>query len=120
MITRRHASKTAFTLIEIMIVVAVIALILAIAIPSMLGARSRSQSRACQESQRKLFYAVQEWAIQTGSKLPPASMDMLIGYDKYLDKTPRCPNNNSAIELPANLNIDSIACPNDIATHVLP
>ena len=44
--------KKGFTLVEIMIVVAIIGLLAAIAIPSFLNARTRSQTSACQNNLR--------------------------------------------------------------------
>ncbi len=44
----RNASDDAFTLVELMVVVLVIAVLIAIAIPSFLGARTRAQDRTTQ------------------------------------------------------------------------
>jgi type IV pilus assembly protein PilA len=49
---RRRDGEEGFTLIELMVVVLIIAILLAIAIPTFLGARSRAQDRAAQSSLR--------------------------------------------------------------------
>jgi len=55
----------AFTLVEIMIVVAIISLLAAIAVPNFLRARKRSQATRCLEDLRILDNAVDEYAIET-------------------------------------------------------
>jgi type IV pilus assembly protein PilA len=49
---RLARSEEGFTLIELMVVVLIIAILLAIAIPTFLGARSRAQDRAAQSNLR--------------------------------------------------------------------
>src|SRR5438067_13410305 len=54
-----------FTLVEIMIVVAIIALLAAIAVPNFLRARKRSQATRILEDLRALDAAVDQYAIET-------------------------------------------------------
>jgi prepilin-type N-terminal cleavage/methylation domain-containing protein len=54
-----------FTLVEIMIVVAIIALLAAIAVPNFLRARKRSQATRVLEDLRMLDAAVDQYAIET-------------------------------------------------------
>ena len=53
-----------FTLVEIMIVVALIGMLAAIAIPNLVKARSQSQVNACVNNLRKIDDATQEWALE--------------------------------------------------------
>lgn len=53
----------AFTLIEIMIVVAIIGLLMGVAIPSINQARKRATSTTCQSNLRTIKAAVQMWAL---------------------------------------------------------
>ena len=62
----RNSFTRGFTLVEIMIVVAIIALLAAIAVPSFMRARKRSQATRCLEDLRILDNAVDEYAIETG------------------------------------------------------
>ena len=57
-----------FTLVEIMIVVAIIALLAAIAVPGFLRARKRSQASKILNDLRLIDAAVDQYAIETGKK----------------------------------------------------
>jgi prepilin-type N-terminal cleavage/methylation domain-containing protein len=54
-----------FTLVEIMIVVAIIGLLAAIAIPNFVRARTTSQQNACINNLRQIDGAKQQWALET-------------------------------------------------------
>ena len=64
-INKRHGG---FTLVEIMIVVAIIALLAAIAVPGFLRARKRSQASRILNDLRLIDSAVDQYAIETGKK----------------------------------------------------
>jgi prepilin-type N-terminal cleavage/methylation domain-containing protein len=53
-----------FTLVEIMIVVAIIGLLAAIAIPNFVKVRSNSQANACINNLRQIDTAVQQFAVE--------------------------------------------------------
>jgi prepilin-type N-terminal cleavage/methylation domain-containing protein len=58
------ACKAGFTLVEIMIVVAIIGLLAAIAIPNFVRARASSQKSACISNLRQIDSAAQTWALE--------------------------------------------------------
>ncbi len=64
MLNKIRQSRGGFTLVEIMIVVAIIALLAAIAVPGFLRARKRSQATAILNDARVIGGAVDQYAIE--------------------------------------------------------
>lgn len=80
-----------FTLVEIMIVVAIIGLLAAIALPSFINARNTSRRNACINNLRQIDSAKEQYALahdlDGGDTI---SATDLVGPDKLLKTTPQC------------------------------
>jgi prepilin-type N-terminal cleavage/methylation domain-containing protein len=87
--------KAGFTLVEIMIVVAIIGLLAAIAIPNFVKARATSQMNACINNLRQIDAAANEFALEKGKKTGDAITypDNLTPYIKLnsASSIPPCP-----------------------------
>ena len=77
-----------FTLVEIMIVVAIIAILAAVAIPNFVRYRKTSQMNACISNLKQIQAAVEQ--AQMGGVATPGWTD-IVGSDKYIKATPVCP-----------------------------
>ena len=110
-------NKKGFTLVEIMIVVAIIGLLAAIAIPNFIRARTTAQKNACIANLKQLQGAIQVWAIDTGAA-SDATFTTADICGNYLKAWPK--EGTVAYPIPANVSATPV-CPNSAANtdHVL-
>jgi prepilin-type N-terminal cleavage/methylation domain-containing protein len=89
-------SNKAYTLVEIMIVVAVLGIVLAISLPTFFRARELARKRACQENQRQIESAKHQWAVEHNkSATDTPAWDTLLGVYEYLRSSPQCAANGT-------------------------
>jgi len=89
-------SMAGFTMVEIMIVVAIIGLLAAIAIPNFVRARASSQANACINNLHQIDGAVTEWALEHGKKTGDPAPSLASDLTPYLklnvnNAIPGCP-----------------------------
>ena len=87
---RKVMGKGGFTLVEIMIVVAIIGLLAAVAIPNFMRARERAQTNACIANLKQVDGAKTLWALDTGASTG-ATVVMTDIVTAYIKATPSCP-----------------------------
>jgi prepilin-type N-terminal cleavage/methylation domain-containing protein len=93
----KKSLKRAFTLIEIMIVVLIIGILLAIAVPNFVRAREASRAKACVANLKQIDSAKEQWAMDTRASSGAAgpAMATLVGVSGYIKSDPVCPSSGT-------------------------
>lgn len=120
---RNTQQKRGFTLIEIMIVIGIIALLLAIAIPNFVRARQISQARACQANLKNLIGAKERWAMDNqASASSSPTMAQIAVPGVYIRTVPECPSGGTytvgALDEVPTCSLGGT--PGDTAAHIAP
>ncbi len=121
----KKSMKRAFTLIEIMIVVLIIGILLAIAVPNFVRAREASRAKACVANLKQIDSAKQQWAMDNRAAAGgtvTGGMPTLVGTAGYIKSDPTCPSSGSytlgTIEVNPTCSIGGVVT--DPLAHILP
>jgi prepilin-type N-terminal cleavage/methylation domain-containing protein len=87
-----NKARHGFTLVEIMIVVLIIGILLAIAVPNFIRARESSRAKSCVSNLKQIDSAKEQWAMDNKKTSADSPTDTdLYGATKYVKSTPSCP-----------------------------
>jgi prepilin-type N-terminal cleavage/methylation domain-containing protein len=109
-----------FTLVEIMIVVAIIGLLASVAIPNYMESRRKVQMNVCINNLRQIEGAIERWALETHKdEGQSVSYSDIRG---YLKNAVTCPSGGTTFEDSYTITSAGTApvCQRKPATHLLP
>jgi len=105
-----------------MIVVAIIGLLAAIAIPNFVRARTQSQKNACINNLRQIDGATQQWALE--QKAASSQSVSFTDISPYLKNAVLCPAAGNAATFATSYTLTQVTnkptCKIDATNHVLP
>ena len=117
--------RAAFTMMEMIITVSIIAILLAIAIPNMMGYRRGAEKEGCQDQMRSILSAIEEARLERDYDVintlrSDGTINVLVtgtvggNYkNKYLPEAMSCPSGGSyTISYDADSDTWSVSCPN--------
>ena len=112
-------NRKGFTLVEIMIVVAIIGILAVIAIPNFIRARRNSMANACIANMKQIQGAAEQWKLAGNAGTP--TVDNLVndggaGAESFIKKQPFCPITPTANSY-SILDNGDVTCSNDDATE---
>ncbi len=120
---KKPGQARGFTLVEIMIVVLIIGILLAIAIPNFIQARESSRAKACVANLKQIESAKQQYMMDNslstfGSVVPPSY------FNKYIKTVPTCPSGGTYstgdAANPASCSLGTNTVGTQTYPHVLP
>ncbi len=104
MLSRMRRKSGGFTLIELMIVIAIIAILAAILVPNFIRARAQGQLTACKSNLKNIGTAFEMYSTDWAGKYPgsPGVPDINDLSPDYLKTIPTCPTLGTAGSYVAN------------------
>ena len=120
-----RTNRRGFTLVEVIITVSIIGILLAIAIPNMVGYRKGAEKEGCQDQMRSILSAIEEARLERDYDVintlrSDGTINVLVTgtsggnwKNKYLPEAMSCPSGGSyTISYDADSDTWSVSCPN--------
>ena len=120
-----RTSRNAFTMMEMIITMSIIAILLAIAIPNMMGYRRGAEKEGCQDQMRSILSAIEEARLERDYDVintlrSDGTIAVLVSgtsggnyKNKYLPEAMTCPSGGSyTVSYDSNTDTWSVTCPN--------
>lgn len=104
---RRLKKEEGFTLVELMVVVMIIGILVAIAVPTYARHREEAEKRACQANLRILEGAIAQYRAVNGSY--PAELDDLV--PDFIKAVPKCPSGGTDPDYDYDPDTGAVTCP---------
>ena len=86
---RKHRSRAGFTLIELMIVIAIIAILAGIMLPNFIRGRAQSQLAGCKSHLKSIATMMEMYSADNGGRYPTSESSVVPAYVKAV---PTCPS----------------------------
>ena len=99
---KKGRNQKGFTLVELMVVVVIIGILAAIAVPVYNKVSGTAEKNACFANQRTIEGAIE--AYRAGEAKNPKNINDLVT-EKYLKKVPKCPKANAEYSIDNNLRV---------------
>ena len=120
-----RTNRRGFTLVEVIITVAIIGILLAIAIPNMVGYRKGAEKEGCQDQMRSILSAIEEARLERDYNVlntleTSGTIDVLVTgtesgnfKNKYLPEAITCPSGGAySVSHDSTSDTWSVTCPN--------
>lgn len=86
-----YNNRIGFTLVELMIVVVIIGILVAIAVPIYASSQEKARASACLANQKTINEASYKWHLEKGNAGTPYPVDVqMLVTDGYLESVPKC------------------------------
>ncbi|NLL19375.1 MAG: prepilin-type N-terminal cleavage/methylation domain-containing protein [Clostridia bacterium] len=100
-------NQKGFTLVELMVVVVIIGILIAIAVPAYSKIKESSEAKACEANMRTIFSAIQVYRVD--KKEEPTDVKQLADY--FEGAVPTCPSAEDAEDGEYNIVNGKVECP---------